>query len=372
MNKVYAVDFDGTLCESAYPNIGAVKEHIIEHFKQLKDEGNTLILWTCRNGERLNEAIDWCEERGLFFDHINENLPANIDKYGEDTRKVWADYYVDDKNIDINTIKARASAEALQGVSKLNKFWNFKNLDEGAEMRLEGVISEDTWWGDEVTPKIFKDELAEYEGKDLTIWINSPGGDVFAASVIYTAIKERKGSTKVKIDGMAASAASVIAMSGDSVEMSPTAILMIHNPWTIAGGDEHELKKTIAVLKEVKETIINAYELKSGQSRDEISKLMDKETWMNAHEAVRLGFADAVLYTEGTKDEAPRSMAVNHRHYMAQICAKIKNTEQIDANTEGEPNAQDPSSEQEPEQPTNTIDTDAILKYLDLEEGLYQ
>lgn len=250
------------------------------------------------------------------------------------------------------------------------KFWNFKNLDEGAEMRLEGVISEDTWWGDEVTPQMFKDELSEYEGKDLTIWINSPGGDVFAASVIYTAIRERKGSTKVKIDGMAASAASVIAMSGDSVEMSPTAIMMIHNPWTVAGGDEHDLKRTIAVLKEVKETIINAYQLKSGQSRDEISRLMDKETWMNAHEAVRLGFADAVLYTESTKDEAPRSMAVNHRHYMAQICARIKDSEQIDANTEDEPNAQDPSSE--PEQPTNTIDTDAILKYLDLEEGLYQ
>lgn len=250
------------------------------------------------------------------------------------------------------------------------KFWNFKNLDEGAEMRLEGVISEDTWWGDEVTPQMFKDELAEYEGKDLTIWINSPGGDVFAASVIYTAIKERKGSTKVKIDGMAASAASVIAMSGDSVEMSPTAILMIHNPMVAAFGNEHELKSYIAVLKEVKETIINAYELKSYLGREEISRLMDKETWMNAHEAVRLGFADAVLYTEGNKDDKPRAMAVNNRHYMAQICARIKDSEQIDANTEDEPNAQDPSSENE--QPTNTIDTDAILKYLDLEEGLYQ
>ena len=250
------------------------------------------------------------------------------------------------------------------------KFWSFKNLDEGAEMRLEGVISEDTWWGDEVTPKMFKDELAEYEGKDLTIWINSPGGDVFAASVIYTAIKERKGSTKVKIDGMAASAASVIAMSGDSVEMSPTAILMVHNPITGIWGDENDMKNVIKVLKEVKETIINAYEMKTKLSRDKLSALMDAETWMNAHEAVRLGFADSILYTDAVKDETPLAMAFDSRKYSAQICARIIDSEQIDAHKEDEPNTQDPSSE--PEQPTNTIDTDAILKYLDLEEGLYQ
>lgn len=249
------------------------------------------------------------------------------------------------------------------------KFWNFYNLETGAEMRLEGPISEDTWWGDEVTPALFKDELKQYDGKDLTIWINSPGGDVFAASVIYTAIRERRGKTTVKIDGMAASAASVIAMAGNTVEMSPTAIMMIHNPWTFAGGDEHDLKRTIAVLKEVKETIINAYQLKSGQSRDEISKLMDKETWMNAHEAVRLGFADAVLYTEGTKDETPRAMAVNHRHYMAQICARIKDSEQIDANTEDETNALESPSE-----PTTTTEpefnAEAVLEFLNFMEGL--
>lgn len=253
------------------------------------------------------------------------------------------------------------------------KFWNFYNLETGAEMRLEGPISEDTWWGDEVTPKMFKDELSEYEGKDLTIWINSPGGDVFAASVIYTAIKERKGKTTVKIDGMAASAASVIAMAGDEVMMAPTSILMIHNPWTFAMGDENDLKSTIAVLKEVKETIVNAYEIKTGLSRDEISRLMDKETWMNANKAVELGFADAVLYVEGSKNEPPKAMAYSQGKYMAQICAKIKASEpQIDAHTEDDPNALESPSQTEQEQPTNTIDTDAILKYLDLEEGLYQ
>jgi ATP-dependent Clp protease protease subunit len=195
--------------------------------------------------------------------------------------------------------------------------------EEATEMRLEGVISEDTWFGDEVTPKMFRDELKEHDGKSLTIWINSPGGDVFAASVIYTAIKERKGMTTVKIDGMAASAASVIAMAGDVVEMAPTAVMMIHNPWTLTIGDAEELKQTISVLNEVKETIINAYELKTGLTRDEISKLMDKETWMNAKKAVQLGFADRVLYSEGEPQNAT-PMQFSNRSYQAQICAKIK------------------------------------------------
>lgn len=229
------------------------------------------------------------------------------------------------------------------------KFWNFMNLDESAaEMRLEGPISEDTWWGDEVTPAMFKAELAAYDGKDLTIWINSPGGDVFAASVIYTAIRERKGTTTVKIDGMAASAASVIAMAGNVVEMSPTAIMMIHNPWTVAMGDAQDLKDTISVLNEVKETIINAYELKTGLSRDEISKLMDKETWMNARKAVDLKFADAVMYTES---EPPQAMAFSQKKYAAQICAKIqasKQTEHIE----------------------DTKGVDNMLKYLEIEEVL--
>ena len=249
------------------------------------------------------------------------------------------------------------------------KFWNFRNLDTGAEMRLDGPISEDTWWGDEVTPALFKDELRQYDGKDLTIWINSPGGDVFAASVIYTAIKERKGRTTVKIDGMAASAASVIAMAGDEVMMAPTAIMMIHNPWTMTWGDENDLKSTIAVLKEVKETIVNAYELKTKLSRDEISKLMDKETWMNAKEAVRLNFADAMLY-EDANAEPPKAMAFSSGKYMAQICAKIKASEtQIDANTEDETNALESPSE-----PTTTTEpkfnAEAALEFLNFMEGL--
>lgn len=249
------------------------------------------------------------------------------------------------------------------------KFWNFYNLETGAEMRLEGPISEDTWWGDVVTPALFKDELKQYDGKDLTIWINSPGGDVFAASVIYTAIRERRGNTKVKIDGMAASAASVIAMAGDTIEMSPTSILMVHNPITGIWGDENDMKHVIKVLKEVKETIINAYEMKTKLSREKLSALMDAETWMNAHEAVRLGFADSILYEETAKDETPRAMAFDSHKYSAQICARIKDSEQIDANTEDETNAlespSEPSTTTEPE-----FNAEAVLELLNFLEGL--
>ena len=177
------------------------------------------------------------------------------------------------------------------------KFWNWvKNEDGVRTLFLDGAIAEESWLGDEVTPKQFKSELISGEG-DITIWINSPGGDVFAASQIYNMLMEYKGKVTVKIDGIAASAASVIAMAGGDVYMSPVSMLMIHNPMTIAIGDTGEMAKAIAMLDEVKESIINAYELKSGLSRARISHLMDAESWFNAKKAVELGFADDILFT---------------------------------------------------------------------------
>lgn len=127
------------------------------------------------------------------------------------------------------------------------------------------------------------------------MWINSPGGDCIAAAQIYNMLSDYKGHITVKIDGIAASAASVIAMAGDEVLMSPVAMLMIHNPATIAMGDHAEMQKAIDMLAEVKESIINAYVVKTGLSRAKLSCLMDAETWMNAGKAVELGFADGVL-----------------------------------------------------------------------------
>lgn len=179
------------------------------------------------------------------------------------------------------------------------KFWDFlKNGDE-SELIFDGVIAEDTWYGDEITPKLFRDELSEVKG-NLTVYMNSPGGDVFAASQIYSMLNEhrKKGKVTVKIIGIAASAASVVAMAGDETIIAPTAMIMIHDPSTLAIGNKEAMKKTIAVLDEVKESIINAYENKTHLERNKISKMMSEETWINAKKAVELGFADRILYTD--------------------------------------------------------------------------
>lgn len=190
------------------------------------------------------------------------------------------------------------------------KFWNWvrNENDESRTLFLNGEISDETWYGDEVTPKMFKEELQDGEG-DITVWINSPGGDVFSAAQIYNMLMDYKGNVTVKIDGLAASAASVIAMAGTEVQMSPVAMMMIHNPATIAIGDSSEMKKAIDMLDEVKESIMNAYEIKTGLSRSRISHLMDAESWFNAKKAVELGFADKLLFSkEETEAEEEKEL----------------------------------------------------------------
>ncbi len=172
-------------------------------------------------------------------------------------------------------------------------------------LELNGTIAEESWFDDDVTPQLFKDELNSGTG-DITVWINSPGGDCVAAAQIYNMLTNYKGKVTVKIDGIAASAASVIAMAGDTVLVSPVSMLMIHNPATIAWGDHAQMQKAIDMLSEVKESIINAYVLKTGLSRPKLSHLMDAETWMDANKAVELGFADEIITrakTEPEKDE---------------------------------------------------------------------
>ena len=186
----------------------------------------------------------------------------------------------------------------------MDKFWNFIKNEETSETELyfEGPISSSTWYGDELTPALFKDELNKHPG-NLTVWISSPGGDVFAASQIYTMLKNHKGRITVKIDSLAASAASIVAMAGDTTWISPTGMLMIHNPATIAMGNKAEMEKAITLLDEVKESIINAYEEKTHLSRSKIAKMMDEETWINAKKAKQLGFVDGILFSKKETEE---------------------------------------------------------------------
>ena len=169
---------------------------------------------------------------------------------------------------------------------------------------LNGTIAEESWFDDDVTPQIFKDELNSGSG-DITVWINSPGGDCIAAAQIYNMLMDYKGNVTVKIDGIAASAASVIAMAGTKVLVSPVSMLMIHNPMTVAYGNSAEMQKAIDMLGSVKDSILNAYEIKTGLSRTKLSHLMDAETWMDANKAIELGFADELMQRFAATDEVP-------------------------------------------------------------------
>jgi ATP-dependent Clp protease protease subunit len=189
--------------------------------------------------------------------------------------------------------------------------WKFLNKaatetePEHVELRIEGEIIDDEWaWLYEwfgitaTAPNKFREELKASAGKPVTVWIDSPGGSVFAAAGIYNALMEHKGGVTVKVDGKALSAASVIAMAGGEILMSPMALMMIHNPLTYAEGDMHVMRHTADVLDAVKESIVNAYQIKTGKSRAKISELMDAETWMSAKAAMKDGFADGMLYAE--------------------------------------------------------------------------
>lgn len=183
----------------------------------------------------------------------------------------------------------------------MKKFWKWKNQTENNPtervLTLNGTIAEESWFDDDITPQLFKDELNSGTG-NITVWINSPGGDCVAAAQIYNMLMDYKGNVTVRIDGIAASAASVIAMAGNTVLMSPVSTMMIHNPATVAMGDHNDMQKAIEMLNEVKESIINTYEIKTGLSRAKLAHLMDAETWMNANKAVELGFADGIIARE--------------------------------------------------------------------------
>ena len=231
----------------------------------------------------------------------------------------------------------------------MKKFWKWKNQTLPTEtdgevvpqervLELYGTIAEESWFDDDITPQMFKAELLEGDGP-ITVWINSPGGDCVAASQIYSMLMDYKGEVTVKVDGLAASAASVIAMAGTKVMMAPTALMMIHNPITAAFGDTEDMQKAIDMLAEVKESIINAYEIKTGQSRAKLAHLMDDETWMNAKKAIELGFADGFLTDEKKVEDIPAYAFSNKQTETAlynKVSAKTKTPvqEPVQAKTE--------------------------------------
>ena len=248
----------------------------------------------------------------------------------------------------------------------MRHFWNWvKNADETRTLFLEGVIAEESWFSDEVTPAMFKEELFAGSGPIL-LHINSPGGDCIAASQIYTMLMDYPHDITVQIDGMAASAASVIAMAGTKVCMSPTSMMMIHNPFTCAMGDSEEMRKAIQLLDEVKESIINAYEIKTGLSRTKLSHLMDSETWMNALKAKELGFCDEVLYTGtgGGKPDDVSGFSFARRTADACLMNRVIASMPKPAPVEPEPEPEPTVPEPEPDNRVKAADLEKRLALL--------
>lgn len=171
-------------------------------------------------------------------------------------------------------------------------WYAFKNApDKSGEVELS-LYDEIGSFG--IGAKQFIAELKEYKGQHVHLRINSPGGEIVEGSAIYNALSRHEGGLTVHIDALAASMASVIAMSGDPVYMADNALLMIHNPWTLAAGEAKDLRKQADLLDTMKSNLIRAYQKKSGMEEKAIAKLMDEETWLDAVEAVALGFVDAI------------------------------------------------------------------------------
>ena len=201
----------------------------------------------------------------------------------------------------------------------MKRFWNWSSENNTPTLTINGTIAPDSWIDDEGSPQVFQDELNQSCGP-IDVWLNSPGGDCVAASQIYTMLMSYPNDVNVKIAGIAASAASVIAMAGTKVSMAPTALMMIHNPLTIAAGNRSDMAKAIQQLDETKESIINAYEIKTGLPRGKIAALMDEQTWMNPNKAIELCFADEVLNAESVSD----SYAYSEHQSTLQILNKLQ------------------------------------------------
>ena len=183
----------------------------------------------------------------------------------------------------------------------MKHFWSFRASAGAAppELVLYGEIADASWYGDEVTPAAFHDELKGLGNVDeLLVRINSPGGDVFAAQAIYSMLRNHAAKVTVRVDGLAASAATLICMAGDAIQMPANAMMMVHNPWTFTGGDANDLRGMADTLDAVRDTMLAAYTARTGRTAAEIIPLLDAETWLTAERAKELGFADEVLPLE--------------------------------------------------------------------------
>lgn len=191
-----------------------------------------------------------------------------------------------------------------QAQPKNKHFWTFRAAAEenaAPELILYGDIASETWWGDEVTPRQFTEELDALGAvPEIVVRINSGGGDVFAANAIYTRLKDNAAKITVKIDGWAASAATIVAMAGDVIEIPGNGVFMVHDPSMGLLGyfNEADLVKLTDEIKVIKQSIVNGYALKTGKPADEIASIMAAETWYDGKQAVEAGFCDKLMFED--------------------------------------------------------------------------
>ncbi|MCD8237783.1 MAG: Clp protease ClpP [Clostridiales bacterium] len=222
---------------------------------------------------------------------------------------------------------------------------------------LYGAIAEDGWYDDDVTPELFREELYSGSG-DIIVRINSCGGDCIAAALIYNMLRDYPAKVTVYIDALAASAASVIAMAGDTVLISPLGLIMIHNPLTIAAGDHNELTKAASMLEEIKDSIIESYVLKTGLSRSKLSRMMENETWLSAEKCIELGFADGLIERVPIPDVTPQNTLYSQRTAANRLMNKL--TEQ---SSQAAPSSPTTPAVTTTAQPKRTVSD--ILRHLD-------
>jgi len=182
-----------------------------------------------------------------------------------------------------------ATADALQE-------WRPRAAEaDGNVISIYDIIGEDWWTGEGTTAKRIAGALRSIGTKPVTVNLNSPGGDMFEGLAIYNLLREHPAEVTVRVMGLAASAASVIAMAGDRIEMGLGSMLMIHNSWGMVVGNQNDMRDAAAVFAECDAAMADIYAARSGRDKDEIGDMMSAETWMRAERAIELGFADATF-----------------------------------------------------------------------------
>lgn len=346
MSKVIAMDFDGCLVTNKYPDIGSLISKTFWTYQCEKANGSKFILWTCRTGEYLDAALDWCKEHEIFFDAINENVPERIEQYGGDCRKVSADEYWDDRatrmppedyDLEKNEAKETTSMPSIfRKPVAIDKGVYAMSMDEGrnAEITMYGEIVEsqpvDGWTGKPIPgdyiiqSEFLKDLEAVGNAKSLTIHMNSLGGNSAVATLIHNRLRElaAKGTALICIvDGVAMSGGSIIMCACDMVKVNPSSLIMIHKCWSFlfGGYNADELREIAATHDAWDRAQVSVYKRKCGLDEAEITRMMAATTYMTGQEAIDKGFADTLLEDAKPLDIAAsadgRSLFVRGREF---------------------------------------------------------